>query len=117
MRGRKVLLIVGLTLIIFVGIASANEDMEDKINTINDIGDTIEVLDIINENNKDLDRLREDSTNETLLVENIEKTFKRSIEPLFGDIDDSEDVKNHFYWLIGITFVVVILGIIFPKLR
>lgn len=116
MRGIAFLLF-GLTLVLLAGIVSANDEVEDNINSISKIKDTIEILDIVNENNKELDRLREDPANEELLGENVEKALKRGLRPLIGDVDNPESVKSTMIGWIFITFILVILGIVLPMSR
>jgi len=59
----------------------------------------------------------EEPANDSLFVYTVENTMKRSFKPLIGDIDNPEDVKNHFIGIIILTFLLIILGIIFPKLK
>ena len=116
MRGRKVLLLIGLTLILFVVIASANDEVEDTINAIDDLQNATELLNATIENSKDLDRLMEDPTNESLVGESIENTVKRTVKPLIGDVDNPQDVEDTMMRWIYFAFIMAIINLMLPFL-
>ena len=107
------ILVVGLLLSLFVGLASATED-DDIIDTFNTISDTKDALDIANEGNDILQRQLDDPTNETLLAENLEELMKKPIETFTGDLDnfDPDEFGNRMIGIIILIFAIKIFGLI-----
>jgi len=106
------ILVVGLLLSLFVGLASATEPT-DVIDTVNDIDDTLTALEIANEGIKDYQGIKDDPTNTTRLKDG----FKRPFNILFGgDIEDPEVVQRAMIGWIVIAFIGTIATIIIPLL-
>jgi hypothetical protein len=115
MRGRITLLLLGLTLTLFVGTASANDEVEDTINAIDEIQTATELFNATIENSKDLDRLMEDPTNESLVGESIENTVKRTVKPLIGDVDNPQDVEDTMMrWIYSAFIMAIFNSVILP---